>query len=90
MPTKQALKETYERWYGKALIHLAKQEWEEARLCLNSAVRAYADLTSKTPQGETKEVQQDWLFDLAAELEHLEKKTEIEKVKEKLTERKEI
>ncbi len=89
MPTKQALKETYERWYGKALIHLAKQEWEEARLCLNSAVRAYADLTSKTPQGESKEVQQDWLFDLAAELEHLEKKTEIEKVKEKLTERKE-
>ena len=87
MPTKQALKDTFDRWYSKSLIHLAKQEWEEARLCLNSAVRALADITSKAPQGESKTVQQDWLFDLAAELEHLEKKTEIEKVKEKLTEK---
>lgn len=84
MPTKQVLKETYDRWYGKALIHLAKQEWEEARLCLNTATRALADMIVKTPQGEAKTIQQDWLFDLAAELERLEKKTEIEKVKEKL------
>ena len=89
MPTKQVLKETYDRWYGKALIHLAKQEWEEARLCLNTATRALADMIVKTPQGEAKSVQQDWLFDLAAELERLEKKTEIEKVKEKLTAKKE-
>ncbi len=89
MPTKQELKETYDRWYGKALIHLAKQEWEEARLCLNTAARAFADLTAKTPQGEVKTIQQDRLFDIVSELEKLEKKTEIERVKEKLTAKKE-
>ncbi len=89
MPTKQQLKETFDRWYAKALIHLAKQEWEEARLCLNTAARALADIASKTPQEDIKSIRQDWVFDLANELERLEKKTEIEKVKEKLTEKKE-
>ena len=77
MPTKQVLKETYDRWYGKALIHLAKQEWEEARLCLNTATRALSDMIAKTPQGEAKTIQQDFLFDLATELDKLEKKTEM-------------
>ena len=89
MPTKQALKETFDRWYSKALMHLAKQEWEEARLCLNTAARALSDMAAKSPLGEVKTVQQDWLFDIAAELERLEKKNEIEKVKEKLSLRQE-
>jgi len=89
MPTRQVLKEVYDRWYAKAILHLAKQEWGEAKLCLNTAAKAMSDIAAKAPQGEIKDLEQAWLFDLAAELEHLEKKLMVEGSKEKLQARRE-
>ena len=77
-----AIKIEFDRYYGRALIAIAKEDWNLAANSLDIAVRRLTELSAHRG-GEAKGVTQDWIFDIVEEIKKIENHIRFEKSKQK-------
>lgn len=77
-----AIKIEFDRYYGRALIAIAKEDWTLAANSLDIAARRLTELSSHRG-GDAKGVTQDWIFDIVEEIKKIENHIRFEKSKQK-------
>ncbi|MBO5773390.1 MAG: AAA family ATPase [Clostridia bacterium] len=77
-----AIKIEFDRYYGRALIAIAKEDWNLAANSLDIAARRLTELSSHRG-GDAKGVTQDWIFDIVEEIKKIENHIRFEKSKQK-------
>ena len=77
------LKIEYNRFFSKAVLALAREDYVTARTYLERAARALSELAARR-SGENKEYTQDWVFDIVKEISELDRKINNERAKEKI------
>ena len=77
-----AIKIEFDRYYGRALIAIAKEDWNLAANSLDIAARRLTELSAHR-SGDAKGVTQDWIFDIVEEIKKIENHIRFEKSKQK-------
>ncbi len=77
-----AIKIEFDRYYGRALIAIAKEDWNLAANSLDIAARRLTELSAHRG-GDAKGVTQDWIFDIVEEIKKIENHIRFEKSKQK-------
>ena len=74
----------YNRFFSKAVIALAKEDYITARSYLERAAKALNEIAVRRT-GENKDYTQEWVFDIVKEIGNLDRRINNERSKEKLT-----
>ncbi|MBQ4269840.1 MAG: ATP-binding protein [Clostridia bacterium] len=74
----------YNRFFSKAIIALARENYVGARMYLEKAAKALNEISVRRT-GENRDYTQDWVFDIVKEIGELDKQISNEKSKAKLT-----
>ena len=77
-----AIKIEFDRYYGRALIAIAKEDWNLAANSLDIAARRLTELSAHRG-GDAKGVTQEWIFDIVEEIKKIENHIRFEKSKQK-------
>lgn len=76
------LKIEYNRYFTKALLAIAKEDWNVAVNNLDMATRRLSEISAYRT-GIAKDTTQDWMFDLVEEIKKIENHVKLEKSKKK-------
>lgn len=76
------LKIEYNRYFTKALLAIAKEDWNVAVNNLDMATRRLSEISAHRT-GIAKDTTQDWMFDLVEEIKKIENHVKLEKSKKK-------
>lgn len=76
----------YNRFFSKAVIALAREDYVAGRMYLERAAKALNEIAVRRT-GENKDYTQDWVFDIVKEIGDLDKRIENERSKEKMMKR---
>lgn len=74
----------YNRFFSKAVIALAREDYITARSYLERAAKALNEIAVRRT-GENKDYTQDWVFDIVKEIGDLDRRINNERSKEKIT-----
>ena len=78
------LKIEYNRFFSKAVIALAREDYITARSYLERAAKALNEIAVRRT-GENRDYTQDWVFDIVKEIGDLDRRINNERSKEKIT-----
>ena len=73
----------YNRFFSKAVIALAREDYVAGRMYLEKAAKALNEIAVRRT-GENKDYTQDWVFDIVKEIGDLDKRINNERSKEKV------
>ena len=73
----------YNRFFSKAVLALAKEDYVAGRIYLDRAAKALNEIAARRT-GESKDYTQDWVFDIVKEIGDLDRKINNERSKEKI------
>ena len=73
----------YNRFFSKAVIALAREDYVSGRMYLEKAAKALNEIAVRRT-GENKDYTQDWVFDIVKEIGDLDKRINNERSKEKM------
>lgn len=73
----------YNRFFSKAVIALAREDYVAGRMYLEKAAKALNEIAVRRT-GENKDYTQDWVFDIVKEIGDLDKRINNERSKEKM------
>ena len=73
----------YNRFFSKAVIALAREDYVAGRMYLERAAKALNEIAVRRP-GENKDYTQDWVFDIVKEIGDLDRRINNERSKEKM------
>lgn len=73
----------YNRFFSKAVIALAREDYVAGRMYLERAAKALNEIAVRRT-GENKDYTQDWVFDIVKEIGDLDKRINNERSKEKM------
>ena len=73
----------YNRFFSKAVIALAREDYVVGRMYLERAAKALNEIAVRRT-GENKDYTQDWVFDIVKEIGDLDKRINNERSKEKV------
>ena len=76
----------YNRFFSKAVIALAREDYVVGRMYLERAARALNEIAVRRT-GESKDYTQDWVFDIVKEIGDLDRKINNERSKEEMKKR---
>lgn len=82
MSSLNEIKIEYHRYFTKALLAIAREDWEVAVNNLDMATRRLSDIAAHRT-GIAKDVTHDWMFDLVAEIKRIDNHIKLEKSKQK-------
>lgn len=74
----------YNRYFSKAVIALAKEDYVAGRMYLEKAAKALNEIAARRT-GEIKDYTQDWVFEIVKELSELDRKISNDRSKERVT-----
>lgn len=74
----------YNRFFSKAVIALAREDYITARSYLERAAKALNEIAVRRT-GENRDYTQDWVFDIVKEIGDLDRRINNERSKEKIT-----
>ena len=74
----------YNRFFSKAVLAMAREDYLVARTYLEKAAKALNEMAVRRT-GENKENTQDWVFDLVKEIGDLERRITNDRAKDKVT-----
>ena len=73
----------YNRFFSKAVIALAREDYVSGRMYLERAAKALNEIAVRRT-GENRDYMQDWVFDIVKEIGDLDKRINNERSKEKV------
>lgn len=73
----------YNRFFSKAVIALAREDYVAGRMYLEKAAKALNEIAVRRT-GENKDYTQDWVFDIVKEIGDLDRRINNERSKEKM------
>ena len=73
----------YNRFFSKAVIALAREDYVSGRMYLERAAKALNEIAVRRT-GENRDYTQDWVFDIVKEIGDLDKRINHERSKEKM------
>ena len=73
----------YNRFFSKAVIALAREDYVAGRMYLEKAAKALNEIAVRRT-GENRDYTQDWVFDIVKEIGDLDKRINNERSKEKM------
>ena len=76
----------YNRFFSKAVIALAREDYESGRMYLERAAKALNEIAVRRT-GENRDYTQDWVFDIVKEIGDLDRRIASERSKEKVMKR---